>query len=108
MAVTSSTYVSGVYNDEGLTLECTITNIYETVTVTWTTDASGVTFTSGTDFTTGSIQGTQQVSTLTLSTLSNFPEGTATITCSTSVGDTPTPYDDEFEIQVLVPGQLLQ
>ena len=107
MAVTSSTYVNGVYNDEGLTLLCTITNIYETVTVTWTTDVSGVAFTSGT-YTEESIQGTQQESTLTLSTLSNFPEGTATITCSTSVGDTPTPYDDEFEIQVFVPGQLLQ
>ena len=107
VAVTSSTYVNGVYNDEGLTLDCTITDIYETVTVTWTTDASGVTFTRYTDFNATVDDYNIHNSTLILSTLSDFVEGTATITCSTSIGDPITPYNGEFEVQVFVPGQLL-
>ena len=107
MTVTSLTYVNGAYNDEGLTLVCEVPRMSEPITVTWTTDASGVTFTRYTDFNATVDDYNIHNSTLILSTLSDFVEGTATITCSTSIGDPITPYNGEFEVQVFVPGQLL-
>ena len=108
MTITSPLSLTSVFIDNGLTLECTTTDIYKDVSVSWTTDVAGVTLSSGIDYTLGSLdlQNNQKVSVLEFTSMSNFPEGLATFTCEIiHISGTPSVYSNTYTVDVYNIGQ---